>query len=146
VAGEAALPGGDRPDLAALVTRLGRQLIAVEEPILAAQGVSMWGYIVLTALGRNPMPTQTALARAIRADKTRIIGVLDDLQERGFIRREPDPADRRGHLLALTPAGRRLHTSVRRAIRQAENRFLSQLPAADRQVFLRVLQALDVRT
>jgi len=146
VAGEASQPEVDRPDLAAMVARLSRELIAAEQPILAAQSVSMWGYIVLTALDRTPQRTQAALARAIGADKTRIIGVLDDLQERGFIRREPDPADRRVHLLALTPAGRRLHTRVRRGIRQAEERFLSQLPAADRQVFLRVLQALDERS
>lgn len=126
-----------------MVSRLSRQLIAAEQPILAAQSVSMWGYIVLTALDRTPLRTQAALARAIGADKTRIIGVLDDLQERGFIRREPDPADRRVHLLALTPAGRRLHARVRRAIRQAEERLLSQMSAADRQTFLRVLQALD---
>jgi DNA-binding MarR family transcriptional regulator len=145
VAGRAAHPGGDRPDLAAMVSRLSRQLIAVEQPILAAQGVSMWGYIVLTALDQTPLRTQAALARAIGADKTRIITVLDDLQERGFIQREPDPADRRVHLLALTPAGRRLHARVRRAIRQAEARFLSRLATADRQVFLRTLQVLDER-
>jgi DNA-binding MarR family transcriptional regulator len=143
VAGEASHPEADRPDLAAMVARLSRQLIAAEQPILAAQRVSMWGYIVLAALDRTPQRTQAALARAIGADKTRIIAVLDDLQERGFIRREPDPADRRVHLLALTPAGRRLHARVRRAIRQAEERFLSQLPVADRQAFLRVLQTLD---
>jgi DNA-binding MarR family transcriptional regulator len=128
-----------------MVSRLSRQLIAVEQPILAAQGVSMWGYIVLTALDQTPLRTQAALARAIGADKTRIITVLDDLQERGFIQREPDPADRRVHLLALTPAGRRLHARVRRAIRQAEARFLSRLSTADRQVFLRALQVLDER-
>jgi MarR family len=51
------------------------------------------------------MRTQAALAKAIGADKTRIIGVLDDLQERELVQRQPDPADRRVHLLALTPAG-----------------------------------------
>lgn len=136
----------DRPDLAAMVTRLSRWLIAMEQPILAAQGVSMWGYVVLTALAETPLRTQTALARTIGADKTRIIGVLDDLQQRGLIRREPDPADRRVHLLRLTPAGRRLRTRSRRAIRQEEDRLLNRLSMADRQVFLRVLQALDAQS
>ncbi|PWU49731.1 MarR family transcriptional regulator [Micromonospora globispora] len=136
----------DRPDLAAMVTRLSRWLIAMEQPILTAQGLSMWGYVVLTALDETPLRTQTALARTIGADKTRIIGVLDDLQQRGLIRREPDPADRRVHLLRLTPAGRRLHTKLRRAIRQEEDRLLNRLSVADRQVFLRVLQALDAQS
>ena len=133
----------DRPDLAAMVGRLARTLIAVEQPILAVHGVSMWGYVVLTALRDEPMRAQATLARVIGADKTRLIAVLDELQERGLIEREPDPADRRVRLLRLTPEGRRLHASVRSEIRAEERRLLDRLPAADRQVFLRALQALD---
>jgi DNA-binding MarR family transcriptional regulator len=132
-----------RPDLAAMVTRLSRQLIAVEQPILAEHGVTMWGYTVLSALDEAPMRTQAALARAIGADKTRLIGVLDELQERGFIERQPDPADRRVHLLTLADAGRAAHGAVRRAVRRAEDRILGELPDEDRAAFLRVLQNLD---
>jgi DNA-binding MarR family transcriptional regulator len=132
----------DRPDLAAMVGRLGQALIALERPILAAHDVSMWGYAVLSALGGEPVRTQAALARAIGADKTRLIAVLDTLQDRELIEREPDPADRRVHLLRLTPAGRRLQTRVRAAIRAEEVRLLGPVPAADRTAFLRTLQRL----
>ncbi len=133
----------DRPDLAAMVTRLSRSLIATEQPILDAHALSMWGYIVLTALRDEAVRAQSALARAIGADKTRLIAVLDDLQERNLIEREPDPRDRRVHLLRLTPAGRRLHAAVRSAIRAEEQRLLDRLPDADRAVFLRALRVLD---
>jgi DNA-binding MarR family transcriptional regulator len=133
----------DRPDLAAMISRLRRRLLATEQPILAAHGVSMWGYIVLTTLDKTPLRTQIALARAIGADKTRIIAVLDDLHEQGLIGREPDPADRRMRLLTLTPAGRRLRTIIRRAIRREEERLLSQFPATERRIFLRILQTLQ---
>ena len=39
----------DRRDLAAMFAPLTRALIAREEPVLDAHGISMWGYIVLTA-------------------------------------------------------------------------------------------------
>ncbi|MFB9359508.1 MarR family winged helix-turn-helix transcriptional regulator [Actinoplanes nipponensis] len=136
-------PDRDRPDLGAMVMRLGRALVAAERPVLAAHGVSMWGYIVLSALADEPMRTQAALARAIGADKTRIIGTLDDLQERALIEREPDPEDRRVRLLRLTPAGRQLYASVRAGIRAAEEELLGDLTSADRRVFLRVLQRLS---
>lgn len=132
----------DRPDLAAMIVRLERALIAVEQPILVAHAVSMWGYMVLTALRSEPMRTQAALARAIGADKTRLIAVLDALQQRGLIEREPDPADRRVRLLGLTEAGHRVHATIRAAIRAEEERLLDRLPAADREVFLRSLRAL----
>jgi DNA-binding MarR family transcriptional regulator len=136
-------PVPDRPDLAAMVVRLGRSLVAAERPVLAAHDVSMWGYIVLSALADEPMRTQTALARAIGADKTRIIATLDELQERSLIEREPDPGDRRVRLLRLTPAGRSLYAAVRADIRTAEEELLDVLTAADRRTFLRVLQLLD---
>jgi len=132
----------DRRDLAAMFAPLTRALIAREEPVLHAHDISMWGYIVLTALVEQPVRTQAALAQAINADKSRIIGVLDELQERGLIHRQPDEADRRVHLLSLTPAGDRLRRSVESAIRHREEQVLATLPPADRDAFLRSLKAL----
>jgi DNA-binding MarR family transcriptional regulator len=135
----------DRRDLAAMFAPLTRALIAREEPVLDAHDISMWGYIVLTALVEQPVRTQTALAQAINADKSRIIGVLDELQERGLIHRQPDEADRRVHLLSLTPAGDRLRRSVEAGIRQEEEEVLELLAPADREAFLRSLKALYQR-
>jgi DNA-binding PadR family transcriptional regulator len=119
-----ATPDGRR-DLAAMVVPLARELIAAEEPVLAAHHISMWGYIVLSALVGQP------------------VRVLDELQEAGLIQRRPDPADRRVHLLSLTPAGRERRQSVQAGIRRSEEGLLAQLPAADREAFVRSLQVLD---
>jgi DNA-binding MarR family transcriptional regulator len=135
----------DRRDLAAMFAPLARALIALEEPVLHAHGISMWAYIVLTGLVEQPVRTQAALAQAINADKSRIIGVLDDLQQRGLIQRQADQADRRVHLLSLTPEGDRLRRSVEAAIRGGEEEVLAVLPPADREVFLRSLKTLYER-
>jgi DNA-binding MarR family transcriptional regulator len=100
---------------------------------------------VLTALNDRPMRTQAALAAAIGADKTRLIPVLDDLQRRGLITREPDPTDRRVRLLSLTPAGGKLHAAVRADIRAAEEALLADVAEEDRPGFLAALQTLDQR-
>ncbi|MCG7606331.1 MULTISPECIES: MarR family winged helix-turn-helix transcriptional regulator [Mycobacterium] len=135
-------PVSRRPDLAAMLAPLLRELIAAEQPILDAHGVSMWGYVVLLALDRSSVRTQAALAEAIGADKTRIIRTLDDLQRQGFIEREADPDDRRVRLLAITDAGRAVKDAVQREIQRGEERWLGELAADDRKVFLRVLQQL----
>ena len=139
-----ATPDGRR-DLAAMMWPLARGLMGAEEPILAAHRTTMWGYMVLNALTEQPVRTQAALALAIGADKSRIIAVLDELQEQGLIRRYPDPADRRVHLLSLTPAGDRLRHAVEAGIRRGEEEVLAVLPPADREVFLRSLKALYER-
>jgi DNA-binding MarR family transcriptional regulator len=133
----------DRPDLAAMMLRVTRELIDAEEPVLRANGLSMWGYTVLTLLATGPMRTQAALAQAARADKSRIIPILDELQERGLIERRPDPADRRARLLAITAAGQRAFTRTRDGIRAGEERVLALLPASDRKVFLRSVRTLS---
>ncbi|MFK0293671.1 MarR family winged helix-turn-helix transcriptional regulator [Streptomyces sp. NPDC090442] len=135
-------PAGARPDLAAMLVPLSRALVDAERPVLDAHGLTMWAYSVLLRLDATPIRTQAALAEAIRADKTRIIPVLDDLESRGLIRRRPDPADRRVRLVSLTPEGRRLRDAVRADIQRGEERLLAGLPAADRKGFVRGLLAL----
>src|SRR5690242_20238739 len=131
----------ERADLGAMVMRLGRRLLAMEQPILERHGVTMWAYVVLTALRDGPARAQASLAAAINADKTRLIPVLDDLQKRGLIEREPDPADRRVRLLGLTPEGRRLQEAVQSEIRSAEEIMLSKIK--DQAAFVRALSELS---
>ncbi|OHV05576.1 MarR family winged helix-turn-helix transcriptional regulator [Mycobacterium talmoniae] len=132
-----------RADLAAMLAPLVRELIAAELPVLEAHGLSMWGYTVLLALDRSPMRTQAALAEAIGADKTRIIPTLDELQQRGYIERRPDPDDRRVRLLAITSSGRDVKDAVQEEIQRGEEQWLGTLSAEDRRAFLRALQQLS---
>ncbi len=132
-----------RPDLAALLTPLLRELIAAEESVLATHELTMWGYVVLLALDRSPMRTQAALASTIGADKTRIIGTLDELQEAGHIDRLPDPEDRRVRLLAITDAGRRVKDAAQADIQRGEERWLGKLDADERQVFFNALRKMS---
>ena len=103
----------------------------------------MWAYSVLLALDRSAIRTQAALAEAIGADKTRIIAILDELQQNGLIERVPDPKDRRARLLAITKQGRSLKDAVQAKIQEGEERWLGRLSASDRATFLRVLQELS---
>ena len=131
-----------RPDLAAMTLRLTRALVAAERPVLDRHDLPMWGYAVLLALDTGPVRTQAALAEAINADKTRLIGILDDLQERGLIERTPDPADRRARLLSITPAGHQLRKAVQSEIQRNEQRLLARFPPRARDAFLKILRDL----
>jgi DNA-binding MarR family transcriptional regulator len=126
-----------------MLAPLVRDMMAAELPVLEANGLSMWGYSVLVALDRSAIRTQAALAEAIGADKTRIIAILDELQDRGLIERVPDPEDRRARLLAITKAGRRAKEATQAAIQQGEERWLGRLSPGDRAAFVRILQELS---
>jgi DNA-binding MarR family transcriptional regulator len=126
-----------------MLAPLIREMVAAELPVLEAHGVSMWGYSVLVALDRSAIRTQAALAEAIGADKTRIIAILDELQDKALIERVADPEDRRARLLAITKEGRRLKDAVQTEIQRGEERWLGTLSGPDRATFLRVLQELS---
>lgn len=115
-----------------------------ELPLLEAHGLTMWGYIVLTALRDSEVRGQASLADVIGADRTRIIAVLDDLQNRELIIRRPDPDDRRSNLLSLTAAGRKACNTTQAEIQENDNSILKTLPPADRAAFLRVLDQLSL--
>ena len=136
-------PRRKRPDLAAMLAPLVRDMIAAELPVLETHGLSMWGYSVLVALDRSAIRTQAALADAIGADKTRIIAILDELQDKGLIERVADPEDRRARLLEITKEGRRVKEATQAAIQRGEERWLGTLSDTDRAMFLRVLEQLS---
>jgi DNA-binding MarR family transcriptional regulator len=133
----------ERRDLAAMIEPLRTELIRTEIEVLAEHGLTMWAYIVLLNLTDEPIRTQSALAEAIRADRTRIIDVLDDLQLRGLISRRPDPADRRARLLSLTAEGRTLRDTAQAAIQSREERLLVILGQDGRDGFLTALRQLS---
>jgi DNA-binding MarR family transcriptional regulator len=126
-----------------MLAPLLRKLMAMERPILEEHGLTMWGYVVLTALADTPHRTQAALAAAIGADKTRIISTLDDLQEQGYLARTPDPKDRRARLLAITESGQQIRRSAQEKIQEEEGKFLAALPPETRETFISAAKALS---
>jgi DNA-binding MarR family transcriptional regulator len=133
---------GDREDLAAMFAWVSRRLGEAEEPLLALSGMTMWEYVVLSRLARGPVPNQLTLAREVRHDKTRLIRLLDGLERRGLIERDPDPADRRSRTVAITDSGRNLHAGARAAIRKMEDDVLDVLTGVERQALLTALPKL----
>ncbi len=130
-------------DLGALLARATRRLLDAERPLLAARDLSMWDYIVLSHLAAAPAETQLSLARAIGYDKSRLIGLLDELEGAGLLIREPDPKDRRAKVISLTAAGKSSQELARRDIRAMERRLLAGVDAADVDLLRKLLASLS---
>ncbi|MET8965249.1 MarR family transcriptional regulator [Streptomyces sp. NPDC004074] len=136
------MPDSDRADLGALFAWVTDRLVEAEAPLLAANELTMWEYIVLDRLSRGAAPNQLTLAREIKHDKTRLITLLDRLQKRELIVRKRDAADRRSQTVSITDQGRVLHATAQAAIREMEDEFLSVLAPAERQSLLAILPRL----
>ena len=130
-------------DLGALLARATRRLLDAERPLLAARDLSIWGYVVLSHLAAAPAETQLSLARAIGYDKSRLIGLLDELEGAGLLTRKPDPKDRRAKVISLTAAGKSRQERARRDIRAMERRLLAGVDPADVDLLRKLLASLS---
>ena len=129
-------------DLGALFGQITRRLIEAERPLLQAEDLSMWEYIVLCELARHAAPSQLVLAQRIRYDKTRLIGLIDGLSDRGLVRRTSDPADRRAHAIALTDHGAAVHARARERVRAMETDLLMSFGDQERMLLRSMLAQL----
>lgn len=75
---------------------------------------------LLLHIDRRSGSRLTDLARRAHVSKQGMMLVVDDLEERGYLRRVPDPRDRRAKMVRLTARGRRLAAEARRSVAAAE--------------------------
>lgn len=88
--------------------------------------------------------TLSELAEAIGSDAPATTVVVNDLEERGLVVREPHPTNRRAKLVSLTPAGRALAVRARKVIERAPAE-LADISAADLAALARIIDALSDR-
>jgi DNA-binding MarR family transcriptional regulator len=115
-----------------LLKRLG---FAARERAMEAYertGLHPYHYAVLLVLGKGSRETQGAIADALGYDRGQLVGLLDDLEERGLVERRRDPDDRRRHIVRLTPEGKRTLRRQRALAREIDDDFLSPLSAEER--------------
>jgi len=61
--------------------------------------------IALSVLRERGSLSQQALGEALSLDPSNVVGLLNELEERGLVARQRDPADRRRHIVSLSAAG-----------------------------------------
>ncbi|SOY43699.1 MarR family winged helix-turn-helix transcriptional regulator [Cupriavidus taiwanensis] len=89
--------------------RLNRHTGRAIEAALGATGLQPWEFDVLATLRRAGPPyalSPGALIGSLMITSGTMTNRLDHLERAGLVRREPNPDDRRGLLVALTDAGR----------------------------------------
>jgi len=94
--------------------------------------------LVDAAEGRS----QQAIGQAIEVPASRMVALVDELEQRGLVERRPDPGDRRVRALYLTAKGRKTLTRGRGIAKRHEEELTRGLAAADRKRLLDLLQKM----
>jgi DNA-binding MarR family transcriptional regulator len=111
-----------------LFDRIGR--------LLRPLGVSAAGGLVLGLLRDNGALAPSELGQRLIVSRATVTGVVDSLERRGYVRRTPNPADRRSLLVELTPDGRRVVREVRTLIHRNEKSWMSPLSDDDLRAYV----------
>lgn len=100
----------DPPDLLELLFELTVLLSDHMEIDLRRRGLTRARARVIWCLHHHGSTTHGALAEALDVTPRNVTGLVDALEEDGFVFRRPHPTDRRASLVALTDFGR--HTAL----------------------------------
>lgn len=129
-------------DTAFLLARANANSLAVTHAALADLGLRVRSYSVLALAAAEERHSQRDIAEVLRLDPSQVVALVDDLQRRGLVAREPDPSDRRAKVVVATEEGRRVHAAAADAAREAELELLAPLDNAERQQLGDLLQRL----
>jgi DNA-binding MarR family transcriptional regulator len=125
-----------------LIRRAHQVAVAVFMEETAEYDVTPVQFAILNSLIDSPGEDQVTLAREVAFDAATFGSVIARLESKGWVRREPDAADRRRKRLWIIADGEQAALSMKRAVTKVQSRLLSPLAPAERQQLLQLLDRL----
>jgi DNA-binding MarR family transcriptional regulator len=113
--------------------------------LLKSYDLSPTSGLVLSILAdaKGPLPPKKIADRLIISRAT-VTGLIDSLERRGYVERQPHHSDRRMLLIELTDTGRQVALEFRPVVHQHQKEWLRALSEWEQQQLIDALQRLQV--
>jgi len=118
------------------LARVGRR---AAETSLEPGGLRPRHFITLRLLSDHGPASQQGLAEALRLDPSNVVGLLNELEERGLVTRRRDPVDRRRHIVELSDVGRVELDEASARLGCVEDELLAALSPQERETLYELL-------
>ncbi len=125
-----------------LLSLLGQDTTRRLRDALAVHGLKPRQFRILSLLGARGPIGQRALGEALAMDHSILVTMLNPLEASGLIARKRSSADRRRHVVTITPAGKRRLASAAQAHCDAEDDLFASLTPHQRTQLRSLLVAL----
>lgn len=137
-------PGGGGPfdSLAFLLSQLGFVASRGFHQALLPLGIEPRHFLLMRHVLRDEGRSQQSLGEMLRIPPSRMVALVDQLEERGLLERRANPSDRRARALFVTPAGRRLMGKAFQVAIEHNARIGETLSAEERSRLIALLQKL----
>ncbi len=134
---------GDLEDLVGYNLKRAYVIVSADfRRALGEDGFSPRVYAALSLIIQYPNVTQSALARKLGIERSGLVAIIDELETRGFVMRQPVPGDRRIQALAPTSAGQGAYSHARDVVRRHEAALLSGLSREETETLVGLLQKI----
>lgn len=135
---------GDRAPstLAFLLSQVGLHAARQFSERIAEVGLHPALFRVLNLVDAAEGRSQQAIGKAIEVPPSRMVALVDELEQLGLVERRPHPTDRRVRALHLTAKGRKTLARGREIAKTHERDLTKGMPAADRKRLTRYLQQI----
>lgn len=100
-------------------------------------------YTVLVLIQKNPGATQSAIAKAAGLDRSSLVPLLKQFEQKGFVVRRKDSVDSRSNITELTKEGEAFLEEHRPVIERLEEDTLERLGDKDYKKLLLLLKAFQ---
>ena len=131
-----------RTDIAFLVAQLGAYAAERFGERAAALDFTRPQAGLLRLISREPGQSQQAVARRLGTPPSRLVALVDGLEQRGLIERRRNPGDRRNYALHLTAAGEQAMTDLSQVSLEHEQAIAAPLTPAERAQLSKLLGKL----
>ncbi len=113
--------------------------------LLRPLGVSSAGGLVLGQLRDHGAMSPSELGERLIVTRATVTGVVDSLERRGYVRRSPNPSDRRGIIVDLTPEGLEVVGTVRTLIHAQERDWMAVLSEDELAAYIGLMHRIQER-
>lgn len=127
-----------------LLSKLGLTSANAFAAVLQPLGIDPRHFGIMRIIAMTEGRSQQQLGEALMVPASRMVALIDDIEERGLVERRRNPHDRRAHALHLTPKGRKLYDRAVEAATAYEDRLCAALSPDEREQLLNLLRRLAV--
>ena len=111
--------------------------------LLRPLNVSAAGGLVLGILRDHGPMSPSALGERLIVTRATVTGLVDSLEQHGFVRRSANPTDRRSLVVQITPAGHAVLQELRTIVHRNEKAWLSGLSDPDLRSYIELLHQIQ---
>jgi DNA-binding MarR family transcriptional regulator len=130
----------ERPDIA--LCRASTVVARAAETAAEQHGLGVGHHLVLKMLAAVGPRSQQVLSEELRIDRSVMVGIADDLEKSGYVRRERSPEDRRAYAVTITAPGRRALAKAEKWIPEFLDDTFAALSPPERDQLTRLLGKL----